>query len=108
MRTQEHTSKEFPIDAARAILRESLPRLLDEFGVSELGVFGSYVTGHQNADSDLDVLVDFEASRRITMFDFVGLELLLTELTGIKVDLVMKSSLKPRIGERILAQVIPV
>jgi predicted nucleotidyltransferase len=82
--------------------------LRDEFGVKELGVFGSYVTGRQRSDSDLDILVDFDEGHRLTMFEFVRLERHLSKLLGVKVDLVMKSALKPSIGERILAQVLPV
>jgi hypothetical protein len=39
---------------------------------------------------------------------FIALEDELSEKTGIKVDLVMKSTLKPYIGSRILAEVVPV
>ena len=88
------------------ILREHLPELRERYGVASLGIFGSYVREEQRQDSDLDVLVEFD--RSIGLFDFVGLELELCELLGPKVDLVMKSALKWRIGERILAEVFPV
>jgi len=40
------------------------------------------------------------------LIKFVELEEYLSELLGMKVDLVMKSALKPRIGERILREVV--
>jgi uncharacterized protein len=42
------------------------------------------------------------------MFGFIRLERCLTSLLVVKVDLVMKSALKPEIGKRILAEVVPV
>ena len=42
------------------------------------------------------------------MFEFVRLERHLTAILGVKVDLVMKSALKPEIGKRILSEVVPV
>jgi hypothetical protein len=87
-------------------LRTHLPELRKEYGVKYLGVFGSYVKGHQRSRSDLDLLVEFEEGTRMTLFRFVGLQEHLAELLGVKVDLVMKTALKPAIGERILAEVV--
>ena len=35
------------------------PMLVDKFHVSSIGFFGSYSTGQQNEESDLDLLVEF-------------------------------------------------
>ncbi len=48
-------------------------------------------------------MVDFDET--ISLFNFVDLEIELRGLLGKKVDLVMKSALKPKIGERILEEV---
>jgi hypothetical protein len=64
------------------------------------------VRGEQTDDSDLDVLVDLDDG--ITLIDFVGLQLALADALGMRVDLVMKEGLKPRIGERILSEVVRV
>jgi predicted nucleotidyltransferase len=74
--------------------------------VKTIGVFGSYVRGEQKATSDVDVLVEFE--QPIGLFEFMALENYLTELLGVKVDLVSKKALKPYIGKHILAEVIMV
>jgi predicted nucleotidyltransferase len=34
------------------------------FHVREIGVFGSFIRGEQNASSDIDVLVDFERGHK--------------------------------------------
>jgi uncharacterized protein len=94
------------VDHYRSLLREQLPTLRNRWGVASLEVFGSRVRGEARSDSDLDVLVTLE--KPIGLFQFVELEARLTELLGVKVDLVLRSALKPKIGERILAEAIPV
>ena len=81
-------------------LKGVLPELEEGYGVKTLGVFGSYARGESRRRNDLDLLVEF--SRVPTMFEFVRLERHLTVNLGVKVDLVMKSALKPEIGKRIL------
>ncbi len=89
------------------ILREELPHLRERYGVSTLGIFGSYPRGEQRSRSDLDVLVEFD-ERPLTLLEFVRLENYLTDRIGVKVDLVEKSTLKPAIGRRILEEVRPI
>jgi len=85
-------------------LRRQLPMLRTRFHVRYLGVFGSYVHGTPRRGSDLDVLVEF--SEQPSLFEFLELENRLSSLLGVKVDLVMKGTLKPLIGRRILAEVV--
>jgi uncharacterized protein len=87
-------------------LQSVLPELRDRYHVSSLGVFGSYVRGEQTTASDVDILVEFEPEARFGLLEFCDLENHLSDLLGRKVDLVMKDGLKPRIGARILQEVI--
>jgi len=96
-----------PLDQLRAQLRELLPDLYARYGVRSLGIFGSYVRGEQDPESDLDLLVEFD-DRPLSLFDVVRLENELSDALGLKVDLVEKRALKPHIGRRILAEVIDV
>ena len=77
---------------------------IERYGVKKIGVFGSYVRGEQKEKSDIDLLVEFEEP--ISLLDFVALERHLSEIMGVKVDLVMKTALKPRIGKHILREVV--
>lgn len=90
----------------RKDLRGLVPKLASEFGVKAIGVFGSFASGDTRADSDLDLLVEFQETP--TLFTFVRLRRLLSETLGVEVDLVMKSALKLDIGARILDEVVPV
>jgi uncharacterized protein len=84
------------------ILKENMPLIKIEFKVKEMAIFGSYVRGEQRKTSDLDILVEF--SQPVGLFHFIRLADFLTELLGIKVDLVMKSALKPSLKDRILEE----
>jgi hypothetical protein len=88
------------------ILQAHLPELRERYGVRELSLFGSYLRGEQRKCSDLDVLVEFD--RAPSFFEFMRLERYLSELLKMKVDLVMKSALKPAIGRHILEEAQPV
>ncbi len=88
----------------KRILQQHLPEIREHYQVKSLGVFGSHVRGEQKKQSDLDVLVEFD--RYPSLFQFIDLENHLSDLVGIKVDLVTKSELKPAIGRRILAEVV--
>ena len=85
-------------------LRRQLPMLRTRFQVQYLGIFGSYVQGTPRKDSDLDMLVDF--SETPSLFEVIELEGYLSTLLGVKVDLVMKGTLKPLIGRQILNEVV--
>ncbi|MGA2400616.1 MAG: nucleotidyltransferase domain-containing protein [Syntrophobacteraceae bacterium] len=42
-----------------AILRERRDELTIHYGVTEIGIFGSFVRGDASSDSDIDILVSF-------------------------------------------------
>jgi predicted nucleotidyltransferase len=88
------------------ILRQQLPTLAERYSVETLDVFGSYVRAEQDKNSDLDILVTFREVP--SLLTFIAIENYLSDLLEIKVDLVMKDSLKPKIGQQILREAIPV
>jgi uncharacterized protein len=92
------------LDEILCVLRMHLPELRERYGVASLGVFGSYVRGEQRRRSDVDVLVEFD--RTPSLFQLVHMQNYLSSLVGAKVDLVLKRTLKPAIGKRILAEVV--
>ena len=86
------------------ILRQHLPELKEKYSVSYLGVFGSYIRGEQTKNSDLDVLVEFD--KIPGLLKYIELEYYLSDLLGIKVDLVTRTGLKQNVGKHILNEVI--
>jgi uncharacterized protein len=90
----------------RELLRERRADLLaaaSRRGASNLRVFGSVARGDDHSQSDVDFLVDFEASR--SLVDVAGLILDLQEILGVPVDVVEASTLRPD-DEDILADVV--
>lgn len=76
---------------------------IKEFGVRELGIFGSFARNEQRPDSDVDVLVEMD---RHTFDAYMGLLFFLEDLFGRKVDLVVKDTIKPMIRNRVLREAI--
>ncbi|MCH7987994.1 MAG: nucleotidyltransferase family protein [Planctomycetes bacterium] len=74
------------------------------FGVSRLGLFGSFVREQQQTDSDVDLLVEFDPNRK-TFDNFMHLSFFLEELLDRRVELVTTDSLSPYLGPFILKEV---
>ena len=92
------------IERIKRVLLQHKAELRKKFKVKTLGVFGSYVRGEQKRGSDVDVLVEFEEP--VGLFEFMRLEFYLSDLLGVKVDLVSKKALKPYIGKHIEEEVV--
>ena len=88
----------------KQIIESHKPLLQEKYRITSLGIFGSYSRGEQTTDSDVDVLVDYEKAPTLMML--VELKKYLSQLLHMNVDVVTKPGLKPRIRERILAEVI--
>jgi predicted nucleotidyltransferase len=79
-------------------------RELQKLGVRRCGLFGSFLRGQQNSQSDVDLLIEFEPERK-SFDNFMRLAFFLEETLGRKVELVTPESLSPYIGPRILREV---
>ncbi|MBI5573982.1 MAG: nucleotidyltransferase family protein [Elusimicrobia bacterium] len=71
--------------------------------IKRLGIFGSYLTGKNKRNSDIDLLVEFNET--VDLFEFVRLTNELQKLLNVKVDLVTPNALKPYIKDKILKEV---
>ncbi len=65
---------------------------LKEFDPLKVGIFGSYARGDNKKDSDIDILVKFKESP--SLLTLIKLENDLSEILGVKVDLVTTGALK--------------
>lgn len=88
---------------ASAILRSHEGELRAR-GVTRLALFGSCLRGDDGPDSDIDLLVDFDKNRDLSLFDFSALQLWLSDLLGRNVDLVQRDQLKPLLRDSIVAE----
>lgn len=80
---------------------------LRRIGVRSLMLFGSQVRGDASAESDVDVLYEFEEGAA-TLDHFVQLRDALEAMLGRRVDLVPARHISPILADRIRDQVQPV
>ncbi len=92
------------IEEIKSILRKQKLQIRERYGVSKIGIFGSYVRGEQKKKSDVDILVEFE--KPISLLKLVNLENFLADIIGIKVDVVPKEDIRRELKERIIKEVI--
>lgn len=88
------------------ILNGQRKELQERFYISSLSLFGSVARDEAGADSDVDLLVEF--NEPVGLFQFIELQQRLEELLDCKVDLGTPRSLKPRIKEQVLQEAIRV
>jgi predicted nucleotidyltransferase len=79
---------------------------LKKFFVKDLYLFGSYAREEAGEQSDLDILVEFEAGAQIGLFEFARLRRQLSELLGREVDLVTPDAIRPEMKDQILREAV--
>ena len=72
---------------------KKIAQLLKNQGARKIAVFGSYVRGEEKPGSDIDIIVEF--SERKSLLEIVRIERELSEVMGIKVDLLTEKSISP-------------
>jgi len=92
------------LNSIQKIIKKHKTELEQNFYVSKIGIFGSYIYNQQTSDSDVDILIEFKKTPG--MFSFIRLENYLSGLLKVKVDLTTKEALKKHIGKKILSEVI--
>lgn len=90
------------LEEIKHIIGEHKGLLARDYGVTEVGIFGSYVNGLPSTASDIDILVEF--AQPVGFVRFMRLEKYLSDLIGVKVDLVTRKALKPHMGRTILRE----
>lgn len=88
----------------RKIILKNEKELKKAYYIRRIGIFGSFVRNEQTKKSDVDVLVEFK--QPIGLFKFLELEEYLGNILGLKVDLVSRKALKPKIGKHIMKEVV--
>jgi len=86
-------------------LRANKKVLRDNFGVTRLGLFGSFVRHSQRISSDIDLVVEFEKGRK-NIHAFLRLKRFLEKELSRKVDMGFEHSLKPVVRENIKGRIV--
>jgi len=80
--------------------------LLNNYNVKSISLFGSFARDEGTSDSDVDLLVEFEPTARIGMFEFIRLRRELSQVLGCDVDLATPESLHKNMKTDILKEAI--
>ena len=86
-------------------LKAKIIKILKKNHIKKAGIFGSYVRGEQNKNSDIDIIV--EPPKGIGL-GFVGIQFELEDNLKIKVDLITYGSIHPLLRERILNEEVKI
>ncbi len=93
------------MESLEKLKRIILP-ILKNRGVKRASIFGSYVRGQADPESDIDILVELDDD--VDLFDFIGLKQEIEDTIEKKVDLVEFSTIKPAFKERILKEQVAI
>lgn len=89
----------------KILINKHKEELEGRFKVKSIAIFGSYSRGEQREKSDIDILVEFKEP--VSLLHIVSTENYLSDLLGIKVDLVPKRNIREELKEVILKEAIP-
>ncbi len=92
------------IEEIKNTISDTKEEVRKQFKAEIKGIFGSYARGDYHVDSDLDLLVDFDAGA--TLLDLVGLQLYFEDRFNRKVDVVSRRALREEIRENVLKDMI--
>jgi predicted nucleotidyltransferase len=85
-------------------LKSILPEIQSKYSVLSIEVFGSYTINRQTSRSDVDLLVTF--TKTPGLLKYIELENFISDKLNLKVDLVMKDSIKPALKNYIFPEAI--
>ena len=102
----ERYNSDMQQDVVLQILKQKNAEMTKQFGVKTLSIFGSVARNEATFTSDVDLLVEF--NRPMGYFGLFALQDYLEKLLGCPVDLGTPDSLKPRIRERVMGELIRV
>ena len=90
---------------------EKLKRQADAIralGATSLYLFGSVARDEAGPDSDLDLFIDYDESKKFSLVDLVGIKLFLEDELAADIDVTTRNSLHPRLKDRIEAASVQV
>lgn len=91
-------------DAIEALKRHA--DALRALGATSLFLFGSVARDEARPDSDIDLFIDYDMAKKFSLIDLAGIKLFLEESFESGVDVTTRSSLHPKLKNRIESSAI--
>jgi len=92
------------LEEVRALIRAHQGELGRRYKARVIGLFGSFARGEPRPDSDLDILAAFGPD--VSLLDLGGAQAMLSELLGMKVDLVPREDIRPELRKIIESETV--
>ncbi len=86
-------------------LQQNKSEFHSRYGVTKIGLFGSYARDQNNEESDIDIVVEFLKEKK-NLHTFLNLKREIETLLGKKVDLGIESALKPIVKKYVEKEII--
>jgi hypothetical protein len=93
-------------DTIRTILHAHSSDLRSQYGITGLSVFGSVVRDEAQEGSDVDILATF--NKPVGLLKLIDAEYYLSDLLGLKVDLIPSDEVRPELQQQIYSEAVPV
>jgi predicted nucleotidyltransferase len=94
-------------DTLVARLRAMQPAISRE-GVTRMALIGSRARRDNRPDSDIDLMISVDPSRRFSIFDLIGVKHLVEDEIGLPVDIIMERSLRPDFAARAIRDAVEI
>ena len=78
---------------------KKIVQVLKNQRAKKIAIFGSYMRGEEKPGSDIDIIIEF--SERKSLLELVGIEQELSDVLGVKVDLLTEKFISPYLIDRI-------
>ena len=95
------------IEETVKIKREEIRRIAERHGAKNIRLFGSVARGEAKPESDVDLLVDVDATAQTSSWFPIGLILDLEKLLGRRVEIVTERALNKDLREKVLREAVP-
>lgn len=85
---------------------KAIEPFIEDLGIKQIKVFGSYARGEENPKSDIDIIVDI--SKPIGIYQFIGMKQDISKSLNKKIDLFKPNNIEPLIKEKIMAEAVTI
>lgn len=87
-----------------ATLTDKKKYFFEEFGITKIGIFGSFAKKEQNRASDIDIIIDMVKDKK-NLHNFLQFKRVLEKEFQRSVDIGFEHTLKPKIREKVKGQI---